>query len=259
MKYEDNLKAVGVYTSDDGYLSDENGESGNEGEIERVLSPSGKVLAIAQDPTGSRSGSHRDLFVPQGQPGPNSDFNPTSAGIAAYASWAKVKNVGEGDVLPRGAYPWGKTPTLSGKFPQLVSASASAEAGAVPAIALPDSTSIGYRNHQSASIGAVQIRGKRWYPARVVSITADVELEQKSIGVGSRWQVISASPQTGQSPGLNWISSDRYFEAEWLIGDRSAQNAANNSLFFAGILFGAAFGFGAAGFERLMASVFVAD
>ena len=163
---------------------------------------------------------------------------------------------------------------VSGQFPPIIRAAPAAEAGQLPVLIAPrqaQEANVQFRGYQSRPIGSIEVAGKRWYPAARATIHTIVdysptranvipgEITQPgtalNVPLPVRYSIARAIPETIDNSELAW-SQTGTSQVQWLINNQNALQASSLDLFFAGILFGAAFGFIAVGLERIISLIF---
>lgn len=199
-------------------------------------------------------------------------FPPSRFSITGYDDSRAVQTA-TGAVVPAGS-DFSNDYGVSGQFPPIVTTAPAAEAGQLPLLITPrqaQETNVQFQGYQSRLIGSIELAGQRWYPAAQATIhtivdytptPADLipgEITQPgtvlNVPLPVRYSIARAIPETTDNSELAW-SQVGTSQVQWLINNQDALQVSSLDLFFAGILFGAAFGFIAVGLERIISLIF---
>jgi len=261
--------------------------AGAAGEFLAINSSSVGHMGLAADPQQGTHEKIQALYSLQGTrlavlkmenntPGLWSDaadiFPPSRFSITGYDDSRAVQTA-TGAVVPAGS-DFSNDYGVSGQFPPIVTTAPAAEAGQLPVLIAPrqaQETSVQFEGYQSRPIGSIEVAGQRWYPAAQATIhtivdytptPADLipgEITQPgtvlNVPLPVRYSIARAIPETTDNSELAW-SQVGASQVQWLINNQDALQASSLDLFFAGILFGAAFGFVAVGLERIISLIF---
>jgi hypothetical protein len=201
------------------------------------------------------------------------DISPPSRfSITGYDDSREVQTA-TGAVVPTGS-DFSNDNGVSGQFPPIVTTAPAAEAGQLPVLIAPrqaQETSVQIEGYQSRPIGRIVVGGERWYPAARATVHTIVDYTPTPAGLipgeitqpGTalnvplpvRYSIARAIPETTDNSELAW-SQTGTSQVQWLINNQDALQESSLDLFFAGILFGAAFGFIAVGLERIISLIF---
>jgi hypothetical protein len=225
--------------------------------IQAVRSPDGAEIAVLVPRDDGVLGLHRSREYAD-----MSTFYFEGLDIEANVTGAAVGTVAQrGSASSANSY-------VYGRLPSVVSDSRGRQAGALPAIEAPREireVCACWRGYMSQPIGSVIVNGRHWYPPTRVVVetivdysdptppgvtTSIIDPEHSTFPLPERYQLSRSQPSTEDDSQLRWVRPGGS-RVTWLLEDLEAQNRSNASLFLAGILFGACFGFLASVLERI--------
>ena len=244
-------------------------------------------MSIAADP---QQGTHQKiqvLYSPQGARiaalkaednvyglwSEAADISPPSRFFITGYDDSRSVQTATGVIVPTGS-DFSDDYGVSGQFPPIVRAEPAAEAGQLPVLIAPrqaQEANVQFRGYQSRPIDSIKVAGKRWYPAARATIHTIVDYDPTpanvipgeitqpgtalNVPLPIRYSIARAIPEIIDNSELAW-SQTGTSQVQWLINNQDALQASSLDLFFAGILFGAAFGFIAVGLERIISLIF---